>query len=136
MTEMKSHEEFEKEVLGDDREIRYTYHKPRWWEQWISPTSVAILVGAIVWGIQLNFATLENSKDIGSLTGKQEKLIEMQHETAAKMERITTVLENLEERHREHLDEAALWKERILENSTYRQFRNQTRNKEGGNGRP
>lgn len=81
----------------DDEEIRYTRHTPRWWETWLNPTSVMVLFGAIVWGVQLNFSVLQNTKDIGNVTGVQSKILEIQQEMVTQNTRIWLLVEKMDE---------------------------------------
>jgi len=102
-------------------DISYSIRHPKWYDKFVSPAGVMILFGAIVWGIQLNFATLHNTQAIGELRATQAEGVRLLNETALKMERISAMLGALERRHSEHLTEAELWKERILQNSGARE---------------
>jgi hypothetical protein len=55
----------DKEPQLVDEERVYTRHYVRWWERWFNPTTAMAIFGAIVWGIQLNFAVIQNTKDLG-----------------------------------------------------------------------
>lgn len=81
----------------DDEEIRYTRHTPRWWETWLNPTSVMVLFGAIVWGVQLNFSVLQNTKDISTVATVQSKILQIQQEMSTQNTRIWLLVEKMDE---------------------------------------
>jgi len=110
-----------------DEAITYTVHHPKWWDKWINPTTVMVLFGAIVWGIQLNFAVLQNTKDIGQVAGTQQKIVEIQQTIQQNTIRLSVLIEEMQkhqERNTQLLErtnkyvidrerEAAGWNKRI-----------------------
>lgn len=81
----------------EDEEIRYTRHRPKWWETWVNPTTAMVLFGAIVWGIQLNFSVLQNSKEIGYLGASQSKIIQLQQDMVVQNTKTALILERVTE---------------------------------------
>lgn len=81
-----------------DEEATYTKHYVRWWEKWFNPTTAMALFGAIVWGIQLNFAVLQNTKDIGEAEALNQKLISVVQEISEQQVRLSVNQENITRR--------------------------------------
>jgi septal ring factor EnvC (AmiA/AmiB activator) len=85
-----------KEELETDESITYTVHHPKWWDKWVNPTTMMVLFGAIVWGIQLNFAVLQNTKELGQVQATQQKVVVIQQEMQRQSIRLATLLETME----------------------------------------
>jgi len=79
-----------------DEQITYTVQHPKWWDKWVNPTTVMVLFGAIVWGIQLNFAVLQNTKEIGQVAGTQQKIVEIQQTIQQNTIRLSVLIEELQ----------------------------------------
>ncbi len=67
-----------------------------WLKQWASPTGFLVILGGIIWGIQLNLAVLQHTQDIGKLYRLQQEntkvlqeLVITQAETAIILRQIT-----------------------------------------------
>lgn len=95
----------EKEPPLVDEERVYTRHYVRWWEKWFNPTTVMAIFGAIVWGIQLNFAVLQNTKDLGEAEALNQKMVsvvqsisDQQVRLAVTQEQLVSRLQRLEDR--------------------------------------
>lgn len=92
-------------------------------DKWIRPSTIVIVFGAIVWGVQLNFITLEQAKSISALQKEVSRVREQQvkdefdlQKTAILLERTSANLAKLREDYYEHAREAERWKQRILSN--------------------
>jgi len=66
----------------DDESITYVRHTPRWWEAWTTPAAFLILLGGITWGVQLNFAVVQNLKDTSNNTTNIAKIVELQQQNS------------------------------------------------------
>ena len=75
----------------NDEEIHYTRHHPRWWEAWTTPAAFLILLGGITWGVQLNFAVLNNSGSVAENKALIEKVVTLQQENARAIAEITVL---------------------------------------------
>ena len=91
--------------------------------KWITPATLVIMFGAIVWGIQLNVAVMQNAKAIAALTTTLEGVKEKQAEHDLAWARAVVIQDQLLERLaintetlNAHLGEAEDWKRRILMN--------------------
>jgi len=84
--------------IPKDVDVHWQKHYPKWYDKFFSPAGVMILFGAIVWGIQLNFATLQNTESIGELRASQEDGIKLLYEATIKLERTAATLDSLEKR--------------------------------------
>lgn len=80
---------------AEDEEIRYTRHTPKWWETWVNPTTIMVLFGAIVWGVQLNFSVLQNTKEIGYLGSSQQKILQIQQDMVVQNTKTAVILERI-----------------------------------------
>lgn len=69
-----------------------------WYEKWINPSSVLALLGGVVWGVQLNFAVLANSENIGHLRASTQKVQTTDQRQNEQLARISVILENIERR--------------------------------------
>lgn len=76
-----------------DEERVYTKHYVRWWERWFNPTTVMAIIGAMVWGIQLNFAVMQNTKDLGKASQLQQNMVEVVQKISQQQIRITVIQE-------------------------------------------
>lgn len=96
---------------------------PHWFDKWVNPTTVIALIGGIIWGVQLNMAVVQLSESMGSVRDRLEYHQQMLVELSKTNVQMATILERLEEQvkengdnHEEHLKDAEVWKQRILEN--------------------
>lgn len=87
-----------------DESVTYSIHHPKWWERWLNPTTAMALFGAVVWGIQLNFAVLQNTKDIGQMEGQQNEIVKLLNEQQQVLVRQTVLISELERRVTKHED--------------------------------
>lgn len=71
---------------------------PSWYEKWINPTTILALLGGIVWGVQLNFAVISNTNNIGTLQSILEKKDSGYHAQNQQLARVAIILENIERR--------------------------------------
>lgn len=69
---------------------------PQWYDKWINPSSMIALFGGVVWGVQLNFAVLANSDNIGQLRGRTQKVEITDQKQNTQLARISVILENIE----------------------------------------
>lgn len=88
----------------NDTDVTYSVHHPKWWEKWLNPTTAMALFGAVVWGIQLNFAVLQNTKDIGSLQTSQSEVVKLLNAQQQLITKQTVLLDQLERRVNRHED--------------------------------
>ena len=93
--------------------------------KWITPATLLIMFGAVVWGIQLNVAVVANAKAVGAVTASQKDLQAKQAEHDLAWARAVVIQEQLlerlatnEESLDNHLIEAEQWKRKILQNET------------------
>ncbi|WP_372743278.1 hypothetical protein [Neptunomonas sp.] len=95
----------------------------QWIDKWIRPTTVMIVVGAIVWGVQLNIVTLNHAELISAQNIRIAKMVAAQHQTEIELTRTAVLLDQIAQRLQEtaeivaiHNKEAEEWKRRIMLN--------------------
>lgn len=91
--------------------------------KWVTPATVVIVFGAIVWGVQLNFLMLEHSRAIGlhaekiSTLGIEQKNLEFNaQKTAIILDQAVRSLSDIIIKIETHDAEAETWKRQILLN--------------------
>lgn len=92
-------------------------------QKWVTPATVVIVFGAIVWGVQLNVLSLQHTRAIAA---NHEKIIQLEsreiktefdlQRTALLLEQTSANLAELKTAHDNHIQEAERWKRRILLN--------------------
>ena len=94
--------------------------------KWITPVTLTAIFGAIIWGVQLNIATLNTTKQVASLLVEYQTLEREITALDRSVSRIAIILDNLENRIarteevvEEHNKEAEEWKRRILLNEQH-----------------
>lgn len=70
----------------------------RWFERWITPASIALLLALVVWLVQLNNWAVGNVADIGRLQGSVLKMQQVDTKQNEQLIRLTIILENFERR--------------------------------------
>ena len=87
---------------------------------WASPAGVLLLLGGIVWGVQLNVATMRLSQDYSQIAAVQAKQGAEINEVSRNLLRATLLLQGMEMRVneavqtvKEHNVESEDWKRRI-----------------------
>lgn len=92
-------------------------------QKWVTPATVVIVFGAIVWGVQLNIVSLQNARGIAAngekLDAMAERLVGDEFDlqrTALLLEQASANLANLEKEQRDHEAEAEKWKRQIIRN--------------------
>jgi hypothetical protein len=95
----------------------------KWFDKWISPVTIMSLIGAIIWGVQLNAVALGNSKELAALTAVVSNNVEVNIEQSTQLARIASTLDAIDQRHSEthrHVlereREAEAWKRKIEAN--------------------
>jgi 5-bromo-4-chloroindolyl phosphate hydrolysis protein len=95
---------------------------PSWLDNWISPAGFMIVVGAIIWGIQLNIAVISHTERLAEIktAAAEHELRDL--EWGKTLGQTVILLNELEKRvsantrHAEdHEREAADWKYRIID---------------------
>lgn len=64
-------------------------------QQWTGPAGITALVLAIVWGVQLNFIALSNSKQIATAMEKQNEIDARQLTITTSLAATTTTLDHV-----------------------------------------
>ena len=92
-------------------------------EKWASPAGILVLFGGIVWGVQLNVATMNLTKQMAVMDGKSE---ELSHEmakisqnnvrTSMILATLTKDVEKAVNHVHDHEKESEDWKRRIMLN--------------------
>ena len=92
-------------------------------EKWISPAGILVLFGGVVWGVQLNVATMNLTKQMSGLSGKTDELSHEMSEIAQNNVRTSMILSALTkdidralEHTEEHERDSEDWKRRIMLN--------------------
>lgn len=95
----------------------------RFMDKWITPTTIAILFGAIVWGVQLNVLTMNLVESDAEQNEKIEKLAasinDMSFNTTRQsliMDATVQKLTKIDAQLAEHIKTAEKWKRRIISN--------------------
>lgn len=90
-------------------------------DKWIAPTGIMVLVGGIVWGIQLNVAVLNLTKDsaeqqqqLTEVTAMLSSIAKTQATSSYIMDRMEHDLEETKDQAEHHDREANNWKHRII----------------------
>ena len=90
-------------------------------DRWISPSGFMILLGGIIWGIQLNVAVITNGKDIASIRDQHIAIVERLDEISRLNLEQAFILEGVSDEMQrtaaivdEHEKSSDLWKERII----------------------
>ena len=71
-------------------------------QRWLTPTSLAILFGAIVWGIQLNFVALHNAEELSVLKEAIQTIQDVDQRVLTAQARNTVVQQHLLDRMTDH----------------------------------
>lgn len=94
-----------------------------WMDKWIRPSTLMAAIGAIVWGVQLNVATINQQSEIAENNSAIKQLIEHQAqidinqaETAILLNQVAIQLKEDRQILLDHLKEAEEWKRRIILN--------------------
>ena len=103
-------------------------------DKWITPATIMVAIGAIIWGVQLNIATLQQGERIGVHDKAIDRLQKQQYQLENQMVRVSTLLDStakrlevMEERAREHEREVKQMERQIIRN--YETLRNNNREK-------
>lgn len=90
-------------------------------ESWVSPSGVLLLIGGVVWGVQLNVATMNLTAEMVTQQSRLEKLEDEAEDTQENLLRTTLILEGMEirminalEHVENHNKESEDWKRRIV----------------------
>ena len=94
-------------------------------DKWVNPTTVVILFGAVVWGIQLNVVVLDHTEKLAKNTTKNELQDSELRAHSEALIRLSTILDSLERRvekntvhSRSHETESEEWKRIIMQNES------------------
>lgn len=92
-----------------------------WIDKWIRPTTLVTVIGAIIWGVQLNFAILQqteiNAQQASLIVTLDEAHRELQLQearTSLLLDQVSVRLADVTKRVLEHDKEAEQWKRKIL----------------------
>lgn len=92
-------------------------------QKWVTPATVVIVFGAIVWGVQLNIVSLQHAKAIAAnhtaIESLAEKVISDEFDlqrTALLLEQTSANLAELKRATEQHASEAEKWKRQIIRN--------------------
>jgi hypothetical protein len=90
-------------------------------ENWVSPSGVLLVIGGVIWGVQLNVATMNLTAEITTQQDRISRLEQDAEHTHENLLRTTLVLEAMEIRMIEALEhvenhntESEDWKRRIV----------------------
>jgi hypothetical protein len=94
-----------------------------WLDKWVTPTTVLALIGAIIWGIQLNAAVIGQVAAIARLDTRITAQNAISHDHSEQLIKLASIIDGMERRiesntaHRvEHERDAQGWKHRIVTN--------------------
>ena len=89
--------------------------------KWATPAGLTIMFGAIVWGVQLNFAIINLTDKLGEIDAEADVSQRTQRDIAATVLKATLMMDEMEKdvlavvKHvNDHNKESAEWKQRIL----------------------
>ena len=86
---------------GEDRRENYYVLKTEpLWAKWLTPAAATIVIGGIVWGVQLNVAVNQMTSDISRLATYADQHDVKLDEMSANVLRTSLILEGLETRMR------------------------------------
>ena len=93
-----------------------------WVDRWFSPQTVVVIVGFIIWLVQLNFAVMTLTDAMAKLDGTVNTNSRNHIETSSVLNRTVILLDNmdrrmekLEESVESHEKEAEQWKRKIIQ---------------------
>ena len=88
---------------------------------WLTPSGLMILLGGIVWGVQLNINAMMQAKRLARLEARQDEYEQTMALISKDLVRVGLILDNLEkdiekavDHVEEHDKEAESWKQRIV----------------------
>ncbi len=94
---------------------------PQWIKDWVSPTGFVIVIGGIIWAIQLNVGFVQLTSTQAKILERQELHILEDQEHARQLNRVVLLLDVLERRLadtekdvKQHNRDAEGWKQKIL----------------------
>jgi len=94
---------------------------PDWLERWISPAGVLLLMGGIVWGVQLNVAVMQLTEAVSAdkanmqtLSAQIQSISTTQARTAVILQHLEKTIEATDKHVAEHERESSTWKQRII----------------------
>ena len=95
----------------------------RFMDKWVTPTTIAILFGAIVWGVQLNVLTMNLVESDAEQNEKIEKLADAVNSMSFNSTRQSLIMDatvqkltELDAKLADHMKAAEKWKRRIIAN--------------------
>ena len=65
---------------------------------WLGPTGIVTLIGALIWGIQLNVGYSLLKEQVGRIQAQTEVATEVNHRQNEQIARIAAILDSLEQR--------------------------------------
>jgi cell division protein FtsL len=99
-------------------------------EKWITPSSLMILIGAIIWGVQLNAAVLDLAREISKLEQRVAQNTTINVAQNESLIKLGTIVDGIEKRIQkaehhviEHERDSEIWKRRIQANEARLQGR-------------
>lgn len=99
---------------------------PKWWDKFVSPAGMLMLLGGIVWGIQLNVAVMQHTSELSAIHERAQSSAAMNQEQNMQLTRISLILSTLvddvddvQDDNSSHEREAESWK-RLIESNKQR----------------
>lgn len=83
---------------GEERRREVVVREETVLSKWLSPTAVTVLLGGIIWGVQLNFAVSDLTKEVAKANVAAEKTESRVDRLAQTLLRVTVILERVEKR--------------------------------------
>ena len=82
------------EVQRPNNELR-EHFLSRWMYEWLKPSGVIVLVGVVVWLVQLNIGYSVLVKDVGKLYETQKIEIQLDADQSLQLAKTTVLLDNM-----------------------------------------
>ena len=110
--------------MSEDNVEQTTFR--RFVDKWVTPTTIAMMFGAIVWGLNLTntqknliAVTAEHGVDIKYIYQEISKLRLTDGEQTLLLDQIAKRVERMHQADLKHFEEAEVWKRKIERNSDY-----------------
>lgn len=86
------------EYSGGKAQVRKVVYEEGLLAKWLSPTALVTVLAGVVWGVQLNFAVAELTKEVTKAHIAAEKMEIRVDEMAHTLLRVSVILERVEKR--------------------------------------
>ena len=79
-----------------------------WMDKWITPTTIVVILGGFVWGIQLDYVVITHTAELQKVEARQDEIVKINALQNESLVRVLALLESLERRvdvNEKHIDQ-------------------------------